>query len=223
MKKVNMYNSQKVIMKKLVLLVILLLLVKPAFAGVGIVYSTTRQAVNEETTSCVPYGIYNPWEQDATVILTASEEFSEFNPRSEETFVVAATSSKDALAVDLCFRIPEVYEEQCWFWRFGCEQTCNGEDIIYSGNVLASEQKALGGAGTGSSTIVSASAPLEIRIRCKEHARSWESLVALIGAVIIAIGGGIAWNRARHTTNIQKTKEHLRLWKRWQEWRQRRR
>ncbi|MBT4114530.1 hypothetical protein HOD83_00070 [Candidatus Woesearchaeota archaeon] len=145
-------------MHKISLILALLVLMTPqasAMKGVGIVYGTVISNVDEGETACFDYGVYNPWDQDVKIILTVSGDLAELNAFSENVDVPAGTTHDKAKSVEICFDVPKVYS-----------YTCPDTPIVLSGKVIATEYYPAGVSGTGSTTSVSAAAPLEMRVRC---------------------------------------------------------
>src|SRR3989344_4762978 len=134
-------------MKKVIFFVAALLMIgmvmPPAHAerGAGIKWYTEAEVVDEESTRCLRYGIYNPWSEDVNTMLMASDEFLSVveKQQSEPVFVESGTSSTQALHSDLCFTIGDVYEEDCLIGSLFCERTCPDERFEYAGKVLVVE------------------------------------------------------------------------------------
>jgi len=168
MKKTEMRKTGLV----LVFVVLALLLVPPAMAtkGVGIRYGVENAFAEENKVTCVNYGVYNPWDEDVNIILTAGGELAQFALASESVFVPANTVSSEAIRTDICFDIPKVYERGC----------IEGQKV-YSGEVVAKEAAQLSNVqGSGSATSVVASAPLSLNIMCID---------AVSGGAVTFVGG----------------------------------
>jgi len=167
-------------MRKLVLIVLVLSMLAPqalAMKGVGIVYGTVITNVNEGEHACFNYGVYNPWDEDVKVELTVSGELAELNPFSENIDVPAGTMHDEAKPLEICFDIPRMYS-------FDCPET--SERI--QGKVIVTEWYPAGISGTGSTTSVSAAAPLELIVECDaEKGFQFDTRMFLIGGGIVGI------------------------------------
>lgn len=181
--------------KILVLIAIILMsliIIEPASArkGVGIVWETESEIVNEESTHCITYGLYNPWDEDINIILRASEEFRNLIKRqeAESKFIKAGTFHEDAVPAKVCFEIAKVYEENCLALGLGCEKKCEGPEKIYNGKILANEVTTGDVSGsTGSTTSLGVSIPLNLRVNCSPQPRSLIVFyLVFIGIALIA-------------------------------------
>jgi hypothetical protein len=168
------------IMRKLVLIVLVLVMLAPqvsALKGVGIVYGTVITNVNEGEHACFSYGVYNPWDEDIKVQLTTNGELAELNPVSENIDIPAGTMHDEAKPLEICFDIPRTYPISC---------PTDLESIM--GKIIVTEWYPAGVEGTGSSTSVSAAAPLELIIQCdSEKGFQFDTRLFLIGGGIVGI------------------------------------
>jgi hypothetical protein len=197
---------------RLKLLFVTLLLVLPTVnAGVGIVYSSEIIQVPENRVSCVEYKVYNPWEGDTYVKVSARGDLSNIVQDSKTIPLNSNTFYRDAVPIDICFSIPKVYEDDCLFWKIGCKRACSNEEFEYSGDVIALEMSSSETQGTGSQIRGSVTAPLTIRIKCEEQARNYVSLIGLIGAIIFGIISIILWNNSRLPLEERKKRKANKL------------
>lgn len=183
-------------MNKLIVLAFALMLVFPMVsAGVGIKWSQESSLVPESTKTCLTYNVYNPWPTDSYVEISLSEPLMDIVSSTEKDikFVPKHTSSAEAMPIDFCFKTPVIYERDCWIGdKLICKQECNEPMKTYEGEVIMSEVPApqeISGTG-GSSTSMSVSAPLRVRVQCVAHARNYSLIyiaVALIAAILLAI------------------------------------
>lgn len=164
-------------------------LVMPAsLAGV----KWTRETAYEEEGSsfCIEYGIYNPRDKDVNVDLSVTEDLQGFLDNNPGTILVNAnTDDGNAVPVQLCFKTPKIYEEDCLISGILCEQSCDLDEVSYEGNVIATSSGAAG-AGSGSGVSIAEAVPLQIRIKCNEHGRDYMPVyiaVLIIILIIIAI------------------------------------
>ena len=194
----NFINSQKFIkimkpLKFLFISILILLLIPTAFSlrGVGLQYGTTAEIVPEDSKYCINYGVYNPWDEDVYIKLSTTGELSNFSSSSESKFVPAGTFHDKSIPVQICFDIENVYSRDCVLF-LACEKKCPEERVEFNGIILAAEDKMEEGVrGTGSSTSVSASAPLKLIVSCEEEDMNYIPLVALLSAVIVIIVAAI--------------------------------
>jgi len=193
-------------------LVVLILMIPAVDAGVGIVYGVERAEIEEELVTCVAYGVYNPWEDNATVKVSARGEFANFTMESETVDIPSRTKHQDALPIDICFDIPETYEKECLFWKIGCKKEC-GEEVQYQGEIVASEVVEYAGGVTGSKVTGAVTAPLTLRINCKETERDMVSIAGLIGLVIFAMLSVLVWHHHREPISVRRQKKAERLMK----------
>lgn len=180
-------------MKRIVSILVLfiaftLILSHAVFArkGVGIVWNTETEIVNENSKHCIEYGIYNPWEEDVEAKLGVSPELEDIivELESEPKFIKAGTTNDIAVPVDFCFSIGEVYSKDCLIGNFVCEKRCEEPEIVYTGKVMAREEPKKGGEGAvGSATSLGVAVPLRLRVKCSPYARDY----TLVYAVVIII------------------------------------
>jgi len=176
----------------------LILLVAPfVSAGIGIKADRESLLVEEGSRVCLSdYAVYNPWDDDSYVNVEVSGELENLLKveEREPIFVPAYTMHNKAIPVEFCFEIPKIYDEDCLIGDLMfCEQACEVEQKVYSGEVVVSSvpSSEIGGAG-GSVTTMSVSAPLNLRVKCDAHLRSYTPgyiLLAIIslGAIIFFV------------------------------------
>ncbi len=176
-------------------IVILAVLLLPAMSvarkGVGVVWDTEIEIVNEDSVHCVQYGIYNPWEEDVTALLSVSDELKEVivSEKSEAKLINAGTTHKEAVPIEFCFQIANIYPEDCLVGNFICEQKCSDEEVSYSGKIVAMEKPGTS-TGSGSATSLGVSVPLKLRVRCSPYPRDWTMVyiaVAVISIILIVL------------------------------------
>jgi len=160
-------------MKKLSLLLILFI-IPSAFAvsGAGLKYNFEYVELIEKDTHCLNYGIYNPYDSDSLISLTAEGEFEDFQIESEPTNVPANTNANNELRKDICFKIPNVVDS--------CE-----DGKLLKGQVIASTVPSSEGIGTA----LAVSAPLEMKVNCNES--SFNILFFVVPFVLISTLFGI--------------------------------
>ncbi len=175
-------------------LLVVLFQISFVFAGVGIKWDKESALINENDRTCLTYYVYNPWNEDTTVKVELSDETGDLNSivteqESETKLVPANTSSKDALPIEFCFSAPEIYERDCLVGGLMCELVCEGDQREYVGEVVVKsvpEQTEIGGAG-GSTTTMSVSAPLKIKVRCNPYERNYTVFYALIAVLCLIV------------------------------------
>jgi hypothetical protein len=184
--------KKRIIFLVLMVLLVVIVLSQVGFArkGVGLVWTTESEVVQEGTKHCVEYGIYNPWDEDVTAVLSVSGELENVitKKESETTFIKAGTSHTDAEPIDFCFKVAKIYEKDCIMGML-CKQTCEDPIVEYEGKIVAEEEATGETGGTaGSTTSLGVSVPLKLRVSCEAHDRNWTLLyVAVIILALIAI------------------------------------
>ncbi|MFH1801557.1 MAG: hypothetical protein ABH804_01850 [archaeon] len=184
-------------MNKNILITALLIVFLLSFisAGVGLAWDRESSLVPESTKTCLTYKVYNPWTKDSYVQINLSQELQNIVTyiESETKYVPAETASKDAIPVEFCFKTPKIYKKDCLlFNRLICKQECTEPQKVYEGEVEVMEvpkEIAIGGTG-GSSTTMSVSAPLRIKIQCVPHTRNYSLIyitVGLIASILLVI------------------------------------
>lgn len=196
--------------KKIALLVMIIMLSSFVLAGVGIKWDEESALVNEGERTCLSYDVYNPWPEDTFVTIEVSDELKEILvlQEAETKLVPANTASSESIPIEFCFKVPKIYEKDCWlFEKFICKQECNEEQKVYSGEVLvksvASEIE-----GGGSSTTMAVSAPLNIRIRCNPHSRNFTLIYAIVLIVSLVVIGLILQKKYRKP-KVERDREKL--------------
>ncbi len=179
----------------LILILTILILMPFASAGVGIKWDKESSFVPENTKVCMTYQIYNPWSDDSYAQIQLSGDIEKIITavNSEATFIPHGTSSANAIPVKFCFKTPQVYSENCsLFGKLICKQECTEEIKTYEGEVNVVEvpnpSQSSGGVG-GSSTKMSVSAPIRVRVACEPHSRNYSVIyfAVLVIALILLI------------------------------------
>jgi len=163
-------------------------------AGVGIKWDQESAIVGENNEVCLnSYSVYNPWSSESYVTIGLSGEINEVlvMQEAETKLIPAFTSSNESVPIGFCFKVPKLYQRDCSIaGKFLCELKCEEAMKIYDGDVVISSvpnPTAISGTG-GSSTQMSVSAPLRIRVSCTPHTRDYTLLylvLALIAAIVI--------------------------------------
>ncbi|MBI2584194.1 MAG: hypothetical protein HYW25_05985 [Candidatus Aenigmarchaeota archaeon] len=167
--------------------------------------------MKEETTRCLNYGIYSPWSEYVNAILRASDEFSPVvaEQTSEPVFVAAGTSSSDALHSDLCFKMGDVYDENCLLGPLLCERTCPQERFEYAGQVIVEEApRDAELRGTGSGTTFGVAAPLRLIVDCQNLQRDYTPLL-FVGGIVGGVATAVAVKRHRSHGKKGRKKYHF--------------
>jgi len=103
-------------------------------AGVGIKWGEESVVVKENEKTCLSYGVYNPWPRDSYVGISVSKGLEDvlFAYDSEGVLVPSETSSDEAIPIELCFDVVEVYDKDCLLGdSFICELKCNDKEKIF--------------------------------------------------------------------------------------------
>ncbi|HIH52262.1 hypothetical protein J4412_02780 [Candidatus Pacearchaeota archaeon] len=177
-------------------------------AGVGVVWSQETALIPERTNVCLNYGLYNPWPTDSYVKITLSESLQEIVESSDVKVdsIPKYTFHDASIPVKFCFKTPIVYKQDCLvFDKFLCKQDCTEDMKIYSGEVQVLEvnEAALtpGGSG-GSSTSMSVSAPLKVKVKCLAHSRDYSLVYIIVGIIALLV---LLWKI--YKKNIKKSKK----------------
>ncbi len=194
-----MMDSRKLASIALLMCFVLLPQAAMASKGVGIVWSTQTEAVAENARHCINYGVYNPWDEDVTAVLTVSDTLRPVitGEYSTPTFLAAGTMHDDAKQIQLCFYVPKVYTDDCLVGNMlFCEQTCSEPEVRYDGEVIVMEAAPSGQTGAmGSTTALGVSAPLTLRVTCNEYPRDYT--IIIVGVVCVVAVGGYYYFRIR--------------------------
>lgn len=191
----------------------LILAMQIVSAGVGIKWDKETILTNEGKKECISYSVYNPWPESTYVTIELSDELKtilEFQ-ESETKLIPADTSSNEAIPVEFCFQIPKVYQRDCWVSDYICKQECKEQQKEYSGEVIVKSvppETTISGTG-GSTTTMSVSAPLTVKIACIAIGRDFTlvySALAIIAAIIIAV----ILIRKYRKPKLERDKEKLR-------------
>ncbi len=171
------------------LLFILIIENADARIAVGLVWSTEAESVDEDSTYCGKYGAYNPMDEDVDVALVIGGELADFvqTKKSEAVTVKGGTQYQDAIALEACFYVPKIYDEDCIFGLF-CKRDCKEEQVNYRGDVSLVQQGTESGGGSGSKMSVGVAAPLRLSVSCAPEERNWVPVIIfIIGIVLVAI------------------------------------
>jgi hypothetical protein len=169
--------------------ILLFLPLAAAEKGVGIMWMTQSEVVKEGQTDCVNYSVYNPFNEDTSIYLSASGALQPFVIESQPVLVPANTTHDKAIPISLCFNVPKVYKEDC-VAGIACSRSCSEPEVAYVGEVIAAMAKtenAMTG-GAGSATQAAASAPLTLKVACEPVARTWTPIIAIIIAIAVIFG-----------------------------------
>lgn len=176
-------------MKKILIFFVLWLVFLPlaeATVGVGIKWKTESEIVEEGSTQCITYGLYNPFDEDVMGFLEVTGDLENISKAEEPKLIPAGTDSEHAIPTQICFFIPKVYKEDCLLPGLFCEKKCEEEQVILKGQVVAAYQlKAIG--GTGSTTGSSFAVPLSLIVKCEPVKRNLMPLYLLIALVAVLI------------------------------------
>jgi hypothetical protein len=191
-----------------IFLLLIVVFVSDVYArkGIGVKWSTESASVDENSRFCIEYGLYNPWDEGINIVLGVSDEFKDVvtNIETEPVYVEPNTTQEKAVPVNVCFEVGDVYKDDCLIFGMMCKQEC-GENVMYEGNILATEYKEQGETeAMGSSTSLSFSVPLKLSVNCNERGRDW-TLAYLVGIIVVLILIGVIVYRIIKS----KKEEHL--------------
>ena len=201
------------IVGSIITLILILLCAQFVFAGVGIKWNQESALVNEGEKTCLIYSVYNPWPENTYVSIEPSDELKTMLTLQdvESKLVPANTASTQAIPIQFCFKIPNIYSKDCWVGNFLCKQECKEEQKLYDGSVnVKSVPPGAQMSGTGgSATTMSVSAPLKIKVRCVAYGRDF-TLAYIIIAIISAIAVIILLIRKYRKPKAERDREKLR-------------
>jgi hypothetical protein len=123
-------------------------------AGIGIKYTFESAEVEQKQTTCLDYGVYNPFENDVTATIFANGEFEDYQVQEQEVFVPGGTYNFESKLVPVCFKIPKLVEN--------CDIPSKLTGTVAA--TLVKDNKLTGGVGATSK--LSVSAPLELTVIC---------------------------------------------------------
>jgi len=176
----------------------------------GIKWSTESEFVQEGQTKCVTYGVYNPFGTDVKAQISLSGELEKlpYTISQNDVLLKAGTSSKQAVPIEVCFTVDEVYKEDCVLGSVMCEQKCNSEQIKFTGQLVITDAPTGNDVqGTGSKATVSAGAPLELLVGCVEQQRDYLVLYMVTIVIIIAVLVMMLFRRYRAPASERKTRK----------------
>ena len=188
-------------MKKIGLVLMILLIASPVVAlkGVGIKYGLEYTKVNQGEVTCLNYGVYNPWDEDTVIELSADGGLGTYVDRVRSAKVPSRTPSSDPKELSICFDIPVILD------------SCDVPEKI-SGNVVAQEQRSSSVSGVGSAANAVVSAPLTLEIVCEGGvsgaavAGGLKKGLNLIFVAILMAGlvVGLAWKSKRNKFIVKR-------------------
>ncbi len=161
-----------------------------ARTGPGLVWNTESETLSEGETRCLTYSLYNPWEDSGTFQLSVSGSLVNLSSTniSASHYLIGSTMRKDALPILVCFHAPRrVYPQDCILGYFFCKTVCPKNLTSYSGEIQASLISNQSLPSFGSSTTLSISAPLDLKIACTSTSSSIFEVVVLIFLVLCLV------------------------------------
>lgn len=175
------------------LLFAILIFVTPithAVQGVGVVYSTVYETVQEGEQKCISYGLFNEFDEDVTAELRVSGGLTSIlkGVQTSQVFLKAGTGKEQAIQTPVCFKVDNVYSEQCIAGML-CKQTCSEDPVTYKGQVEVVKTADPTAGGSGSGMALSIPADLTVQVKCNPHGRSYGAFVVTVAVVIIVLIG----------------------------------
>lgn len=184
-------------------LIIALFFISFASAGIGIKSTQRTFIFDEGGRNCIEsVSAYNPFDTATMATIGISEELQEVlvEQSAEERLIPAETSSDNSIPLKFCFEIPDsVYIKQELGVPIlgnvvGGKIDCAGQpEKEYSGEVVI-QSIPVAGAGDsgfgGSSTVMSVSTPVGIKVRCVSQGYDFTIVyiaVAILSAGVVAI------------------------------------
>ncbi len=185
-------KTEKRVINFFILSILIISLIPFISAGAGLKWSEETALIPENSNVCLTYGVYNPWPKDSYVKIQLSDSLKEIITSSsgEVDLIPGYTYSNSSIPVNFCFKTPSVYKEDCLLFNsLICSQTCNETMKLYSGQVevLESSSSKLDNSGSGgSSTAMSVSAPLTVKVKCVPHSRNYSIVYFAVGIIALA-------------------------------------
>lgn len=195
----------------LFVLAILLVSVLPFFsAGVGLRWEQETALIPENSNVCLTYGVYNPWPKDSYVRVQLSESLSEIvvSDEGKVDSIPKYTFSNSSIPVKFCFKTSSVYEKDCLlFGSLMCSKSCEEDMKIYEGQVEVvevSESALANGGSGGSTTTMTVSAPLKVKVQCIPHSRDYSPVYILVGVIALVILGIRIRKKSKEGKSLKK-------------------
>lgn len=209
-------------MKYILAIIMMLSMISIAYAnpGAGLVYGTESMVVSSNREICVPYGLYNPFDVESQITLSAEGEILEFVVSAGSELVPAETKKEDATESEICYKSPDLREDSCIIPFLLCEYSCSVDEKIYSGQVLASPNMPGAVSGSGSAVGMSIAAPFRLIVKCDEEGYNYWPLIFIIITIFALI---IAFFVIRYKKKKFKEDEYRRRYAYWQQHQQQQR
>jgi hypothetical protein len=197
---------------KILLVFTILLLISPNVSAVGLKWYTEAESVISGKEKCIPYGAYNPSNEDIKVVIEVTDELIEIvlDGSTDDKIIPANTRSKEAVEIKFCFQVTEIYPKDCLIAGFLCEQKCGQEPKRYDGDMVMTEKQINQDTGqaTGSGTSLAASSQLALIVECHEFDRSWTPAYIVLLVIVLTILA-LAIRKKYSKPKIEREKEKL--------------
>lgn len=176
-------------MKYLIYSLLLLAIISTASAGpgAGLSYGIESDIVSSNQKLCVEYGLYNPFDVDSKISLSAEGEISEFVFSSDSLDVPAGTSIDDAYNAKICYQAPDLRIKKCKVPFILCEYKCEIEEKLYTGQVLASPESVSSMQSTGSAVGMSIAAPFSLLVKCEAADYNYWPIIFIALSILLLI------------------------------------
>lgn len=206
-------------MKYIIAIALFLVMLSPVSAapGAGLVYGVESAIVNTNQVACVDYGIYNPFDVDSQITLTAEGELAELIDSSDSKFIPSGTSKDDAVAAQICFAAPDLRTRTCTIPFILCDYSCEYLEEIYEGQVLASPELPSELGGSGSSVGMAIAAPFTLLVRCEGEGYDYLPLILLIAGIAVLVMTIILLRKKHHKHESDKTQRRFDQWQNYQQ------
>lgn len=171
-------------------------------AGIGIVSYEGSLMPLEGQEACLIVGAYNPFETGTNVVVSVSDELKDvlILQDAETKYLPPHTSSKEAIPLKFCFKVPKVYDRQYMLGHVVSKLDCTDQPMKeYKGDVAlesTSVSDAAGGVG-GSATKMSVSQPFIVRVKCAPYGWDYTVLYVIVAFLSAGITGLILFRRYR--------------------------
>ena len=171
-------------------------------AGIGIVSYESSVMPLEGQEACLIVGAYNPYETGTGVTVSVSDELKDvlIMQDAEAKYLPPHTSSKEAIPLKFCFKVPKVYSRQHMLGNVVSKLDCTGQPTKeYKGQVILESAPVSGSAEGigGSATKVSVSQPFTVRVKCSPYGWDYSFLYIIVAVLSAGIVGFTLFRRYR--------------------------
>ncbi|MBI3623717.1 hypothetical protein HY212_06600 [Candidatus Pacearchaeota archaeon] len=209
-----MENKLKMIF--IVVFVVGMLSMSMLSAGIGIVSYEGSVMPLEGQEACLIVGAYNPYETGTNVVVSVSDELKDVLvlQDAETKYLPPHTSSKEAIPLKFCFKVPKVYSRQYMIGHVVSKLDCTDQPMKeYKGQVVlesTSVSDSTGGVG-GSATKMSVSQPFIVRVKCNPYGWDYTILYVVVAVLSAGMVGFVLFRRYRKPESVRLKEKMAKL------------